>query len=971
MSRMLQALRKLEATDRLEKPAPPVPVEAASSVESVAETATEAGIETSLTPDGKPAATALSQQENRSTAGENFQLPTPILPQVESCVVEESYEPAFASWSEFSEPYHNDLDTSFALFLEDSDAKRAAAEAPGDDFPLLPNPPADSINPPAIQGEQHEAPKSAIENRVFTTLDRVAESTEDLLADSDAAELQPEVETQTENSASDQVARELTADTSSALPTTTAETIAVSASPTTEALNDPTLTENDSDLAVDDVPSDVADNDLTAQNDERLYNEPTDKAPLDESPDETADPENLQSANKPDSELSNSLVEECRAQEVPVVAEEFSPESDAENIVAEDEPKAANVVADELSISDEIEPATKSRIGVDEEATLTTRVEAHDARLTWEMARSTADDVAELDTDSGDDSYDEPDVSETVSSDEVFTSDTEDREDQAYSSSNTQALNNASWNTASSKIESSDSDESATDELSDELPETDVSSHTPELATSDKLPNAPSDDEQQPSDESGSEYAANDDDGQLSIDASEPAETDESDDTLQESLEPESLPAAEEYAPAEEAYDVEPTSRDEIVDDEIADVLPESKEDTSLAWDSETHQTTTEDEELESTLADSLHHGAAESIEPDVKSEVQTSEPVGENTPAEEALDPGFSWDELFPAGSQSRDESAFNDRHDATDDAGIAADPAEDNLGEVDIDELIDLNSQQQEQQPAEDELPAEAVETEDAVDSTPEDESADTTPAATDEPDQQEAAEHTAADTSEPDDAPAPSLPDFSPAERAALADLKRPELLKQYRTLAQTIRETLSQGQHRSAAFLGVEHQPHVTDAVLRTAMAACLEEEERHVLLVDGSMTDKHLTSSMEASTEFGLAEVLKGRVPWQQAVQATGTPGMCLLPAGRITPPDLKPGDKRLTDLLNELTCQWDMVLIDTGCCEDSAVPGLLSAARNVYLVVRLGETQQDAAMRAIDTIGEFGATLRGSVVTNA
>ena len=154
-----------------------------------------------------------------------------------------------------------------------------------------------------------------------------------------------------------------------------------------------------------------------------------------------------------------------------------------------------------------------------------------------------------------------------------------------------------------------------------------------------------------------------------------------------------------------------------------------------------------------------------------------------------------------------------------------------------------------------------------------------------------------------------------------------------------------------------------------AALRTAMALA-GGGEKHVLLVDAALADKHLTAGFAAAAEFGLSEVLKGRIPWQQAVRATSTSGLCLLPAGRLAPPRLTDDDTRLKDLLKELTSQWDLVIIDGGCAGDPAAGAVMAAAQNVYLIARLGETHLDAAEAAIDIVEKSEATMRGCVVTN-
>lgn len=217
--------------------------------------------------------------------------------------------------------------------------------------------------------------------------------------------------------------------------------------------------------------------------------------------------------------------------------------------------------------------------------------------------------------------------------------------------------------------------------------------------------------------------------------------------------------------------------------------------------------------------------------------------------------------------------------------------------------------------------------------------------------------------------DSARALDIPATSGAERAALADLGDPLLAKQITDLGQRVMSDLGVTTHPSAALVGAEHQPHVTDVALRTAMSLALA--GRQVLLVDAALADKHLTSGLGLSAEFGLSETLKGRVPWQQAVRATATPGLCVLPAGRITPPTLFDGDKRLASLLKELSSQWELVLLDAGSCHDSTAPPVIKSARNVYLLVRMGETETEAAAAAIATIEKTGAKLRGAVATNA
>jgi Mrp family chromosome partitioning ATPase len=210
----------------------------------------------------------------------------------------------------------------------------------------------------------------------------------------------------------------------------------------------------------------------------------------------------------------------------------------------------------------------------------------------------------------------------------------------------------------------------------------------------------------------------------------------------------------------------------------------------------------------------------------------------------------------------------------------------------------------------------------------------------------------------------------PEPSSAELAALLDLNDAELCAQYTQLGQRMLSELSTTTTKScAAIVSVEHQPHLTDVALRTAMSLC--RSGKQVLLIDAALADKQLTNGLLMPVEFGLSEVLKGRIPWQQAVRATATPGLCVLPAGRLTPPRLADDDHRLKDVLKELTSQWDLVLLDGGSLAETSARYVAAAARNVYLVVRLGETDAAAAEKAVRALTAPEIAVRGCIVTNA
>lgn len=205
--------------------------------------------------------------------------------------------------------------------------------------------------------------------------------------------------------------------------------------------------------------------------------------------------------------------------------------------------------------------------------------------------------------------------------------------------------------------------------------------------------------------------------------------------------------------------------------------------------------------------------------------------------------------------------------------------------------------------------------------------------------------------------------------PLELAAVDALANEILGGQYRDLARRIADAARRGRSSKVLLIGAEHQPHVTDTAVRIAMAMA-EGRQSEVLLLDGDFADMALSTGMNASSEAGLSEVIKGRLAWQQAVRPTATPGVCLLPAGRTAAPSTSEVDACVGDVLTEMAGRWDAVLIDGGSMNEPSARALYTVASSVYVVIRLGETLSAAIKSAIGRLHDARARLRGCIVTN-
>lgn len=167
-----------------------------------------------------------------------------------------------------------------------------------------------------------------------------------------------------------------------------------------------------------------------------------------------------------------------------------------------------------------------------------------------------------------------------------------------------------------------------------------------------------------------------------------------------------------------------------------------------------------------------------------------------------------------------------------------------------------------------------------------------------------------------------------------------------------------------------------------------LALSLAHEGRRVLLVDADFTRPRVHERLGLSRDPGLADVLRGTVPWRSAVQSVAdlmlgplgvdpvlqSPRMdnlSVLPAGSRTAPQSPVQVARLGLLLRELKDEYDVVLVDT-----PAILPLLDGVRlsakadGAILVFQGGAGGFPTLRRAKFLLDHARAKVLGLVLTN-
>jgi succinoglycan biosynthesis transport protein ExoP len=152
-----------------------------------------------------------------------------------------------------------------------------------------------------------------------------------------------------------------------------------------------------------------------------------------------------------------------------------------------------------------------------------------------------------------------------------------------------------------------------------------------------------------------------------------------------------------------------------------------------------------------------------------------------------------------------------------------------------------------------------------------------------------------------------------------------------------------------------------------------LAATLAKANSRVLLIDADMRRATLHQFFGVASNPGLAEILDGRIPSQEAIVPTGLENLALLPAGEA---NRNPGELALSSewsrFLAEARRRYDYILVDTSpllATGDAAT--LAPKVDGVLFVVRESFTSGRMARRALDVLRQRRVHVLGLVFNRA
>jgi Mrp family chromosome partitioning ATPase len=155
---------------------------------------------------------------------------------------------------------------------------------------------------------------------------------------------------------------------------------------------------------------------------------------------------------------------------------------------------------------------------------------------------------------------------------------------------------------------------------------------------------------------------------------------------------------------------------------------------------------------------------------------------------------------------------------------------------------------------------------------------------------------------------------------------------------------------------------------TSTLVPLAIVAA-EHLQDKVLLIDGNFLRPDVARSFGLPSRAGLGDVLNGGADWREAVCATPSGYLTILPGGTSSDwGDLPAGVSALDHLLADVRHYYRLVLLDAPSLPHPSVASMARPCDGVYLVVQLGRTGRDAIRQAVQALEEHDAHLLGCIV---
>ena len=174
----------------------------------------------------------------------------------------------------------------------------------------------------------------------------------------------------------------------------------------------------------------------------------------------------------------------------------------------------------------------------------------------------------------------------------------------------------------------------------------------------------------------------------------------------------------------------------------------------------------------------------------------------------------------------------------------------------------------------------------------------------------------------------------------------------------------------GEQRLGVIAVTSANPREGKTLIVANLATSLAQSGKRVIVIDTDLRRPRVHRAFGLRSDVGVTSVIAGQLPFGEAVQQSGVPGVDVMPSGPIPP---NPAELLHRDSFKELIAEarrrYDVVIFDSpplGAVIDAAV--LAPQVDGVIVVARPGETRRPAMRAMLRQLGDVGASLLGAIV---
>ncbi|RKL68047.1 capsular biosynthesis protein [Salipaludibacillus neizhouensis] len=151
-----------------------------------------------------------------------------------------------------------------------------------------------------------------------------------------------------------------------------------------------------------------------------------------------------------------------------------------------------------------------------------------------------------------------------------------------------------------------------------------------------------------------------------------------------------------------------------------------------------------------------------------------------------------------------------------------------------------------------------------------------------------------------------------------------------------------------------------------------LGVVLAQQHNKVLLVDSDLRKPTVHFTFALPNQVGLTNVVTQQATFEDVVVATSIPRLDVLPSGPVPPnPSELLGSRAMKEFVTQVAKNYDYILFDAPPVNAVTDPQVLSRlVDGTILVIRSGQTEEELAKKAVESLKKVDANLLGVVLND-